>query len=166
MGCPCWVGNIWAPSRGWRSLVLHWLGGEIIDVARSKLKPVTLQGARWKDPKRHCWWCRLGVGSQVGHSRYLVSSIFKVVFMTFVHRPGKKKTRELVLNFQFEDTSAKVSCGTIHSGCRFTNNSAGIPQEGIPSFMVALCWQTLGLITWSLPTSIRWVRHLGSSFVG
>ena len=41
----------------------------------------------------------------------------------------------------------EVSCGTTHSGRRFTNNSAGIPQEGIRSFRIALRRQTLGLIT-------------------
>jgi len=40
--------------------------------------------------------------------------------------PGKKKIHGLVLNVQFEDTNVKVSCGTTHSGCCFTNNSAGI----------------------------------------
>jgi len=41
----------------------------------------------------------------------------------------------------------EVSCGTTHSGRRFTNNSAGISQEGTRSFRIALRRQTLGLIT-------------------
>jgi eukaryotic translation initiation factor 2C len=50
---------------------------------------------------------------------HLLKSFFKDVFVTFVHRPGKKKICRLVPNagnFEFEGTTVKVGCGAIHSG--------------------------------------------------